>query len=189
MKKLILFHSPFPHQHPITPLPILTPYPPCLPPRPDHSPHSADYQTLRHGSDPVTIHGLVAIQLIALDPDMAEGDVFLREGVRRFGDDGVAFECYNALDGEPFGVRRGPVVAFISMSLSTLSSFSVSPPPPQIIPKAFVKRVDRRTDKQQPCPSSTPPPPSTCSPTPDRSPGCCCNPYSRTEPWMARSRS
>lgn len=40
---------------------------------------------------------------------MAKGDVFSREGVRRFGDDGVAFESYDALDGESFGVRGGPI--------------------------------------------------------------------------------
>ncbi|CAD6587091.1 MAG: hypothetical protein ASARMPREDX12_002744 [Alectoria sarmentosa] len=62
---------------------------------------------------------LVAIQLIALDPDMAEGDVFLRGGVRRFGDDDVAFECYDALDGEPFGNgdMDGPVTLMMQNTL------------------------------------------------------------------------
>lgn len=183
MEKFNLLHLPFANQYSITPLPILPPYLSRLPPRPHHSPHFPNYQTLRHGSDPVTVHRLIAIHLITLDPDMAEGDVFLRKGVRRFGEHGVAFERYDALDSKPFRVRRGPVVALISLS----SSFSASPSPQTL--KALDDQVERYTDRRQPSPSPTLPRPSTSSPTPDRSPDCCCNPCSGTGTWMTPSRS
>ena len=107
MKQLDLLNLPFTHQHPLTPLPLLPPYPPSLPPRPHHPAYPPNYQTPRHGSDAITIHILVAVRLIALDPDVAEGDVFAREGIWWSGYDDVAFEGYDALDGYAFGVHGG----------------------------------------------------------------------------------
>ena len=43
----------------------------------------------------------------------------MRGRVGGFGDDGVAFEGYDALDGEDFGVRGGAVVYLIDCEVSS----------------------------------------------------------------------
>ena len=119
-EKFNLLYRPFTYQNPITPFPILPPYLPHLSPRPHHSFHCPNYQTVRHGSNPITIHSLVTIHLISLNPDMTQRDIFLWERIRRLRSDNVAFEGYDALDGEDFGIHRGPNVATTTHQLSTL---------------------------------------------------------------------